>query len=83
VLSSLVLSSLLFLSLLNRLTQLHLNAKKAREAEKEIKAELEGGVEQLNKMLVRMYVRACVRARQSYGSWTRHCVSATVAMCLL
>jgi hypothetical protein len=40
---------------LNRLTQLHLNAKKAREVEKEMKAELEGGVEQLNKMLVRMY----------------------------
>ena len=52
-LSSLFLSFLV--SLLNRLTQLHLNAKKAREVEKEMKAELEGGVEQLNKMLVRMY----------------------------
>jgi hypothetical protein len=55
---SLLLSS--YPSVLNRLTELHLNAKKAREAEKEMKAELEGGVEQLNKMLVR--VLACLRA---------------------
>jgi hypothetical protein len=61
---SLLLSS--YPSLLNRLTELHLNAKKAREAEKEMKAELEGGVEQLNKMLVR--VRACVRACVQYSN---------------